>query len=429
MGIGRTESFQELINIMESLFQETIIGSDINIVRHLFYYLKIDNKEFEFIYENEVLAAAVDNIVGDTVELMIPEYTELGSSRARIKFEAMNVQYQFEVVMIEIHPPVITIKIPTELQSYQLRTNRRILVDDLFMNFTILFRSLSGGSREIGKNLNAESRFPHLMKEIRKDKPDIKLINRMATEAIQSISKDYTMIFFKDTDFSSELEDMIKEIMQNSGKSIYIPDCNQLNSYIDEVKKESLTNYSSMLKKMAVVEGRESAVDFFETIRKSESREFLVSYVISPIRLYDDIIGYVKAYSTAMDRFTISSAQAHYIHELAEIFSYALTKVAIQYGSYDTMQSTTRVVDISLDGLLFEIQDPRLFKYLKRHSIIKMKVPLSAEHVFTAKGEIVRFLDKGDYYLLGVNYFKTEPDDMLHLEDYLFQKSANIISG
>ena len=428
MAIGRTDSMQELITILESLYEETIIGSDVNIVKHLFYYLKADNREFEFIYEEEILIAAVEDIKTDTVVLTIPDLVEKGSRRARVRFEVMNINYQFEVAIQDIHHDQTTIRTPTELQSYQLRSNRRIPVDDLFMNFIILFRSLAGGSREVGKNLYAESRFPHLMKEIRKDRPDIKLVNLILTEAIQKVSKDYELKFFNELEFLSESDSFLKNLLQESGKTIYIPDCNRIESYILPTKDEFLFNFQTEFEKMKSEFGEEYTYNFFETMRKSESRDFFVSYVIAPIRLYDDVVGYLKAYSTAMDRFTIAHSQAIYIHELSEIISYAFTKGTIQYGSYETMQSTTRVVDISLDGLLFEIQDKRLFHYLKRHNIIKMFIPLQKDRALILRGEIIRFLDRGDHYHLGVNYFSSAPDDMLYLEEFLFDKSMKILS-
>ncbi|MDF3819351.1 DUF1577 domain-containing protein [Leptospira sp. 96542] len=428
MAIGRTDSMQELITILESLFEETIIGSDVNIVKHLFYYLKADNREFEFIYEEESLVAAVEEIQTNHVVLQIPDLVEQGSRRARVRFEVMNINYQFEVVITDIQKETTTIRTPTELQSYQLRTNRRIPVDDLFMNFIILFRSLTGGSREVGKNLYAESRFPHLMKEVRKDQPDIKLINLMLTEVIERVSKDYEIIFFKDSDKLNEFDSFIKKTVFNTAKTLYVPDCSRIESYINPLNEETIFNFNTEYKQMAKDLGDELAYDFFQSMCKTESRNFLVSYVIAPIRLYEDVVGYIKVYSTAMERFTISNAQAIYIHELSEIISYAFTKIAIQLGSYETMQSTTRVVDISLDGLLFEIFDKRLFTYLKRHNIIKMFIPLSGDRTMIIRGEIIRFLDRGDHYHLGVNYFSTAPDDMLHLETFLFEKSMKILS-
>lgn len=428
MAIGRTDSMQELITILESFFEETIIGSDVNIVKHLFYYLKADNREFEFIYEDETIVAAVEEIESHTVTLMIPDLVEKGSRRARVRFEVMNINYQFEVVILDIQKEKTIIKTPTELQSYQLRTNKRIPVDDLFMNFIILFRSLTGGSHEVGKNLYAESRFPHLMKEVRKDRPDSKLINVMLSEAIERISKDYEIHFFHPEEKLNEYEDFVKKTILRTGKSLYISDCNRITSYINDTQYDVLFNYQKEHKEMAKEFGEEFALDFFESMRKHESRNFYVSYVITPIRLYEDVVGFIKVYSTAMERFTISQNQAVYIFELAEIISYVFTKIAIQHGSYETMQSTTKVVDISLNGLLFEIYDKRLFQYLKRHNIIKMFIPLNKERTMIIRGEIIRFLDRGDHYHLGVNYFSSAPDDMLHLESYLFEKSMKILS-
>lgn len=428
MAIGRTDSMQELITILETLFEETIIGSDVNIVKHLFYYLKADNREFEFIYEEESLIAAVEDIQTNHVILTIPDLVEQGSRRARVRFEVMNINYQFEVIITDIQKERIVIKTPTELQSYQLRTNRRIPVDDLFMNFIILFRSLSGGSREVGKNLYAESRFPHLMKEVRRDQPDLNLINLILTEAIQKVSSDYEIVFFKNETNGNEFEKFLKQTIENTGKSIYIADCNRIDSYIQETKHPTLFNFYREFQEMSKEYDEGFALDFFESMRKHESRNFLVSYVVAPIRLYEEVVGFLKVYSTAMERFTISLAQGDYIHELSEIVSYAFTKIAIQEGSYETMQSTTRVIDISLDGLLFEIFDKRLFLYLKRHNIIKMFIPLNDERTMIIRGEIIRFLDRGDHFHLGVNYFSAAPDDMLYLEEFLFRKSMKILS-
>jgi len=428
MGIGKSESLIELIHIMESLFQETILGSDINIIRHIFYYLKTDNREIEFIYEDSNYPALVEFVDRDYLTLIIPDFMERTSRRARLLFEALNVQYQFEVQIFEISLPEIKIRTPTELQSFQLRSNRRMLVDDLFMNFTILFRSLSGGSRTVGKNLDVESQFPQIMKEIKKDRPDMKLVNRIVTEHILRVSKEYEMFFFKDIDFLTDLQIYTKKLLESSSKSIYIANCNSLPTYVEKYSHPSLTNFHQLLKNAKPADA-ESMLEQFEAIHQEESRSFLVSYVVAPIRLYDGIIGTLKVFSTAMDRFKISPAQAEFVHELAEILSYSITKSAIQYGSYETMQATTKVIDISLDGLLFEIFDPRLFHYLKRHNIIKMKLPIDGGHMFTAKGEIVRFLERDNSFHLGVNFFQTAPDDLKHLEEYLYTKGLNILSG
>ncbi|WCL48862.1 PilZ domain-containing protein [Leptospira sp. GIMC2001] len=428
MAIGRSDSLQELITLMETMFTETIIGSDINLVKHLFYYLKADGREFDFVYSDKESLAMVDDIFMDSMNLVIPEFEEEGHRRARIRFEIMNILYQFEVIIQDVHGTVVTIKIPHELQSMQLRQNKRLPVDDLFMNFIILFRSLSGGTRAVGKNLYAERRFPFLMKEIRKDKPNLQLINVMLSDYIKTVSKDFEIVIYSQANEPNEDEQFIREILKNSEKSIYIGDCNKLENYFEPLEDESLTNYYNEFIRMEMSTSSEEAIEFFKQKQKKENRQFLVSYIYTPIRIYDEAVGYIKVYATAMDRFSITPAQAIFIHELAEIANYAFTKVAIQVSSYENYTHSTQIIDISMDGLLFETQNRKLFNYLKRHNIIKMNIPLNSEIILMIRGEIVRFIEREDCFHIGVNFFDSAPDDMLHLENYLYEKSMNILS-
>lgn len=428
MAIGRSDSLQDLITILESIYSETIIGSDINLVKHLFYYLKADDREFDFIYEEKVNLAIVEDILNDTVQLSVPNFQQTGHLRGRIRFEIMNILYQFEVIIIEIRHDSILIKIPTELQSMQLRQSKRLLVDDLFMNFIILFRSLAGGTRSVGKNLYAERRFPFLMKEIRKDKPNLKLINIMITDYIKSVSKDFEIVIYKKNEELDPFEKFIRNAILNTNKSIYISDCNKLERYIEPYEDEVLTNLSSEFHKLIESTSELESLSFFESLQKKENREFYVSYIYSALRIYDQVVGYIKVYTTAMDRFSITNPQAIFIHELSEIGNYAITKVTIQITSYETYSHTTKVIDISMDGLLFEVQNKKLFNYLKHHNIVKMNIPLDNQIELSLRGEIVRFIERENSFFLGVNFFDSNPDDMLHLESYLYEKSMNAIS-
>ncbi|MCC5815771.1 MAG: DUF1577 domain-containing protein [Leptospira sp.] len=428
MAIGRSDTMHELITLMESVYEETIIGSDINIVKHLFYYLKADGKEIDFIYNEMETMAVVEEIFEDSLTMHVPDFNEAGQRRARVRFEIMNILYQFEIIILDVRSSILTIKIPTELQSMQLRQNKRLPVDDLFMNFIILFRSLSGGAREVGKNLYAERRFPHLMKEIRRDKPNLKLINIMVTDYIKTVSQDYKIVIFKDDDSVDDIEAMIRGILSHTDKSIYISDCSKIESYIEKLDDEYLCNFHEEYNKLKKDLSEDETKGYFLEIQKLQNREFMVSYVITAIRIYGEVIGYIKVFTTAMDRYAIVYPQAIFIHELSEISNYAFTKVAIQVTSFEEYTHSTKIVDISMDGLLFEITNRKLFNYLKRHNIIKMNIPLSSDVILKIRGAIVRYIERDGLYYLGVNFFDSNPGDMLNLETYLFEKSMNILS-
>ncbi|EMG20627.1 type IV pilus assembly protein PilZ [Leptospira interrogans serovar Copenhageni str. LT2050] len=86
------------------------------------------------------------------------------------------------------------------------------------------------------------------------------------------------------------------------------------------------------------------------------------------------------------------------------------------------------MVDISINGLLFEIEEKRIFQYLKKHNIIKIFIPVS-EKILILRGEVVRYIvvDE-DRYHLGVNFFDSNPDDMLILQKYIFTRTRRILS-
>lgn len=429
MAVGRSDILHELVLLLESESKDTILGSDINIVRHLFYYLKADNREFEFIYEEKIYMAEVKEIVNGSVLLNIPDFVDEGIRRAVIRFEIMNVLYQFDLIIQDIRESIIKIKIPTELQSVQLRQNKRIPVDDLFMSFIILFRSLAGGTREVGKNIYAESRFSHLMREIRKDKPNLKLIIIMLNDYIRKVSNDYDIIIFKKNEKLSAIETMVRNILSSENKSLYIKDTTNLVNYYEYFEDNFLCNFHSEYNKLSIALSEEEIKEYFEGVQKKEIREFLISYVYSPIKIYDEVVGYIKVYTTAMDKYSITQSQATYIHELSEIINYAITKVAIQISSYSEYKHSTKIIDISMTGLLFEIHNQKLFNYLKRHNVIKMNIPLPSGKTLVIRGVIVRYQEAEDRFLLGVNFFDSNPDDMLYLSNYLYEKSTLVLYG
>lgn len=423
MAVGRSDTLQELITILETMFGETIIGSDINLVKHLFYSLKADQREFPFDYEGEKLNAVVEEVGEDTLILYVPYLQPKGILRAKISFEILNILYQFEVVLLDFWEDHVRIKIPSELQAAAFRKNLRVAVDDLFMNYVILYRSLSGGERELGKNLSVEQKFFHLMKEIKKDNPSLKLINLMATEYILGVSKDYEIVFFG----PGRKEDFLGTLMKRYNRSVYVTDCSLIMSYIGEEKDPYLDNFRDEYLRLVQTQGQAKADEFFRELQKEEVRNFMISYIVTPIRLFNDPIGYIRVFSTAMDKFSIVQQQALYIEELGEILTYALTKVYIRQDNFRNEKAVTRILDVSMNGLLFEIEDERTFKYLKKHNIIKMFVPIM-ERELVLRGEVVRFLEVGEgRFQLGVNFFDSNPDDMVFLQNYIFGKKMKVL--
>ncbi len=423
MAVGRTDSMQELITLMDTIYGETIIGTDVNLIKHLFYYLRFDNTEFVFEYDDRMMSVVVHNVLQDFVELNVPDFSEASSRRAKIKFEIINVLYIFEVIIEDIRSSIVKIKLPTELQSAEMRQYRRVACDDLFMDFIILFKSFKGGRYVSGDNIHAERQFTHLFREIKFDVPNLKLMNMIVTDYIRKVSDEYELVIYKPGDG----HDFIKNTLSKDNKTIYISDCADVDTYIEDLKSKYFKTFFEIYQEKVKDVGDFQARKFFEVMQKKENRAFLVSYIIAPITMFDRVIGHIKVYSTAMDKHMLTRTDLEYIHEMTEIFSYGLTKVAIKGNTFNEIYTNTRIVDISISGLLFEISDENLFQYLKKHSSVKMYIPMG-KNKLEINGEIIRYIISDDGYKLGVNFFSSNPGDMKILETYIYEKKGNVLS-
>ena len=427
MAVGRSNSLQDLINLMEKTYGETIIGSDINLIKHLFHYLKFESIEFRFEYEEDVMTVIVHDVLQDFVELNVLGFEEGTSRRAKIKFEVVNVLYQFEVIIEDIRSSFVKIKIPSELQAAEMRNYRRVLVDDLFMDFVILFKSFRGGIYVTGDNIHAERQFTHLFREIKKDTPDLKLMNLILTDYILNVSQEYEIVIYKDGDEN----ELVKGVFTKNHKSIYIEDCAILENYYSESKNSNFMSYRDLYLEKVEKDGDYKSQKFFEKLQKSELRNFMVSYIISPLTLFDQVIGHIKVYTTAMDKHMLTHFHAEYIHEMTEIACYGFTKISIRGNNFNTLYTNTRIIDISISGLLFEITDENLYNYLVKHNTIKMYIPIGRK-TLTLSGEIIRYFKiEENYekiYRLGITFISSNPDDMNILETYIYERRGNILS-
>jgi hypothetical protein len=427
MAVGRTDSMQELITMMESIYGETIIGSDINLIKHLFYYLKFESTEFIFEYEDRYMTVIVNDVHQDFVELNVLGFEESMTRRAKIKFEVVNVLYVFEVIIEEVKGSYVTIKIPSELQAAEMRKYRRVAVDDLFMDFIILFKSFRGGISMSGDNIHAEQQFTNLFREIRNDTPDLKLINLILTDYLSKMAKEYEIVIYQPSDEYG----VLRELFSIDTRSLFMADCADIENYIRDYKNNSYRSYYDLYLLKSKEMGDFKALKFFEKIQKNEVRNFFVSYIIAPMTLFDNVIGHVKIYTTAFEKQTLNYRQADSINEMMEIASYGLTKIAIRGNNFNSLYTNTRIIDISISGLLFEITDRNLFNYLKKHNSIKMNIPIG-NHFLNLSGNIVRFAEtERDFepaYRLGVNFFNSSPGDMRILETYIHEKRGNVLS-
>jgi hypothetical protein len=384
-------------------------------ILNILYYLKAKYTRIHFRYSGYVYIGHCEQIDQQEVLLTAHGFQETQERRAVLQFEAYNRYYMSQVMVLRTNENGIYIQFPTELLYLQRRRHIRLRFDDLFMRFTILYSPI-GQSRLDEKNL--ESRFPYVMHEIAREDVSLQTMYRMLVSEIQSISSDFDIVFFnrRPEEDLSDAERIVKDEL----KSVYIEDTMRILSYTAPHEDPNLTNLSGIFEQRALKDGDTEALKYIEQIRKADARKFIVSYLMSPLTLFGVIQGYVRVETNQFDKKYINPAQAVALHRLMELFSYAMSKARIRSSHFDPSSVETRVVNISLSGLLLEFSDQAIFKYLMQHRRIKMLIPVMGEDL-ELFGEIVRFSQRDGFYYLGVLFFKSKPGDMIRLERFIHE--------
>lgn len=384
-------------------------------ILNILYYLKAKYTRIHFRYSGYVYIAHCEQIGQNEVLLTAHGFQETQERRAVLQFEAYNRYYMSHVYVTRTNENGIYIQFPQELLFLQRRRHIRLRFDDLFMRFTILYSPI-GHTRLDEKNL--ESRFPYVMQEIAREDVSLQTMYRMLVSEIQAISNDFEIVFFS----KRKPEDLTlpERIVQSEGRSFYIEDTMRVMSYTSPHAHINLTNMSAMFEERVAKEGDAAALKFIEEMRKADARKFIVSYLMSPLTLFGEMQGYVRVETNQFDKKYINPMQAVDLHRLMELFSYAMSKARIRTSHFDPSSVETRVVNISLSGLLLEFSDEAIFRYLMQHRRVKMLIPVMGDDL-ELYGEIVRFSQRGGFYYLGVLFFKSKPGDMIRLERFIHE--------
>jgi len=415
MGIQNsiTKAVQEILKSSHTDFiEDTIIGSDINQIRHLFHYLKSEKINIGISYLLDEYRATVDYIDEVSAVFRIPKFEEGSVKRCRLKFEAQGILYQFEVAILEVTKDYIRIKIPDFIQSTQPRKFKRVPMDDVFIKFTINYRPFFISSADVQ---SVTTRYPAIIEELKKDEPDIYLINHIITEELYKISDEFEMKFYKE----NEEPGMLEQLISSEHKTFFIHDTSEIENYLELAPNHNLTNYFPLYRKMLREGSSDDAKSFFKNQQKEDIRNFKNSYVYSPLYIFNKCVGHISLYSSVLDKRSIRTDQAHQVHLLSGLLSYAMSKVVLAMSFYK--HSLTRIVNISLGGLLFELNQKEIFDFLIFNENLKIVIQLK-NHVLNFKGEISRSFPCKDGYCIGVNFYSAGGDDFQHLEEFLYAK-------
>ena len=387
-------------------------------ILNLFYLAKSNGTNIVFWYCGIYYQIRVVDVEMGHIVLLIPGFEIKSEQIADIYFEILNQYYHGIVNILEYKNDHVTIKPPEELRFYRDRTYQRIKFDDLFMRFNIEYASLFTTK---GREIELQSRYPFFFAEVMQDCPSIKFIYNMLLSKIREIGDNFSveMLYLRDPKTFT----LFEQALLKEKSTVLIEDVSKIESYTEPLDMEHITNLSSHYQKRVGEIGQDNALSEIEKLRKEDSRNFLVSYLMTPIHIYDRVIGYIRINTDQFQKHWLHRLIAQEFHTICQIFSYGLTKTRVWHSHFNPSSVHTRILDLSADGLLIEIFDKTLFEYLRKFKEIKVVLPI-ADHELTLFGEIIRYIPRGGRYYMGVHIYKSYPGNEKILEEYL---SENLV--
>ena len=396
-------------------FKEARIELNIQRIKNIFYLLKINRVKIIVCYCDSVYSAKIIDIKNNSIDLFIPDLHLTQKRKVDLYFEVSNKYYFFSSNIERFEREILSIYLPNRMKYFQNRKYPRVQLDDLFIRFNVAY-SIYDIAREEGVDII--DRYKYFFDEITKDTPSLKLLYEMLITEVKKVGSDFSIKMLYHKNFNEYT--IFEKIMLEERKSILIEDTSKIDSYIKQIQNPFLTNlYNYYAKRKKEVEGYPAFLEI-ENIRKNDSKESLVSYVMSPIYIYDQCIGYLRINTTQFQKYRILLVLANNINRVCSIFSYGLTRVKVCEDYWRPYSTSVRVLNISMTGLLMEISDAVIFEYLKNQRMIKMLIPYMKDEIET-HGEIVRFFSKDGTFYIGVSFMKYIQSDILKLEEYIYE--------
>ncbi|RME88001.1 MAG: PilZ domain-containing protein [Candidatus Hydrogenedentota bacterium] len=387
---------------------------------NIFSLLKSRQIPILLTYSGETLPATVSRVNMDSIVLKAPSFQETQERRAEIQFEVLNRCFYSEVFIRQANEDGIVLQFPSKLKYIQRRRHVRVPMNQHPVFFTILYSPLYATHEQ---EVQLANKFPHFMYESQQDKPSLRVLFQMLIAEITQITHDYDLVMLYKK--PNQDRNFYENLLLREQKAIYIRDTSLLDSYIEKPKATEWTNLAGYMERESKKKDEISVLAEIEEIKKQDLRNFLVSFAYLPIRLYGNIIGYVRIESNQFNKFIISHFQIETLLQALEIFSYGITKIHIYETYYNMRVPAAFIVNLSVSGMLMEIRNATLFQYLQNNRRLKITLELN-EKIIELNGEIIRFQkriqDDDIIYQLGVLFFKSHPGDEVILEEYIFSR-------
>ncbi len=430
---------------LEDLPEKTILYSDINKIRHIFYLLRHYQRSITVESEKGRYRALVSDIQTATATLQLEGFQEQDLVKCQLHFALKKDIYNFEVSIRRVDREQITILIPDFIKSEEQRKEVRIAPDNCWVRLTPLHYPISS---EENVRSQLQRHFLFITREIEKEDPDLSRINRIIVDEVRKLVPHFlfklydrkalddkvapnSSLAFNDRLASNDKLDSndklasdgnrvsdatgwIEKIIFAEGKPFYISNVSNIKNYYQ------ISHLAGDIPPLLSREnGEQSPQQFLQQLQAEDRQNLLSSYAYLPLWLLGAPAGYIKVYTTIFDRNFVDLSRLLSLTTLATALSYAMSKTIVCRKYYRNLLAP--LIDIGENGLSLRIKEKSIFDFLQTTNFIKLFVE-TGDKVLQFCGKISRFSKKKDGYHLDINFSEAFHHSAFALEDFIYRQ-------
>lgn len=332
--------------------------------------LRSINATVEVIYKNSKTKGNVRYVGDYSFEVSTQAPIEIVDPMIELEISFENKIYNIKTEVLNKRDNILLLMMPTKINVWTKRKYpRKNVYGRLFINISFI--------KPIDyQNVVEKGEIPENLKDIKeeldKELPDLRKIVSAIVREVQKISEKYDFIFYK-RGMSLPSSAIVSMYFR---KPLFVEDTSNLESYITSYEGFNIVTYGDYMRKMSWSESK--VIEQIRKLRASFLEQNIKSLIYSPIRVINDVIGFIVCKSTNK-KFSIKDVI--FIDALTGIVSEAYIKNKIN-AIKNTGELSFQVIDISAGGIRFEVDDI-IGKIIKVGDSIRIFINIEGRNIQT----------------------------------------------
>jgi hypothetical protein len=389
-------------------------------IKRIVGILKLDGREVELHFPHSIEVGKVVDTEAESYKVRFSNPT-INVGEQDIEFIYISFIFSGEEIfgrcpIISRNHPYLTIGFP---ENFKTRMKRRYPRIRLPIPLTARLRYKRFPQRRPGKVSPEELpvKYSKLYWEAQRESVDIKKLFLLTGGELKKICPKSEIIIYSDKNIGSRNA----KVMRESGKVLYIADCDRPESYTRFIPSEKINNYSFYLDEHRSTGASEEEVKSeLSRIMEEDKKEGVSSKALVPIFSKDEVIGHLKAFTT-QGGGTISYEQIADLMALGLILKIGIDNANFVPSFDDSVP--TDLINISEGGLYLQITGVKGTVTIPEGADAQIKVLLGDREI-VLHGNVCRKSDADQSY--AIQFTNVEEDQKSALKDFIDENIDNL---